>query len=63
MYAIVKNGVVINIVAWDGASEWKIENGQAIKVPDDQAVSIDDKYKNGKFIASEKNTDGMIMGL
>ena len=63
MYAIVENGIIINIVTWDGVSDWKPSNGQAVKIPDDQSISINDRYKNGKFIVSEKNTEGMIMGL
>lgn len=34
-YAIVKDGVVVNVVAWDGVSEWTPPEGtQAIESPE-----------------------------
>lgn len=33
VYAVVENGVVINIVIWDGKSEWKPVTGQAVLCP------------------------------
>lgn len=32
IYAVVENGFVTNLVAWDGASEWEPETGTAVLV-------------------------------
>lgn len=33
IYAVVENGVVINIVVWDGKSEWQPVTGEAVQCP------------------------------
>ena len=33
IYAVVENGVVINIVVWDGQSEWQPVTGEAVSCP------------------------------
>ncbi|HEP1897665.1 TPA: hypothetical protein VCC33_003497 [Kluyvera cryocrescens] len=33
VYAVVENGVVINIVVWDGQSEWQPVTGEAVSCP------------------------------
>lgn len=37
-YAVVKDGVVINIVVWDGETEWQPDDGFAVKT--DGSVGI-----------------------
>lgn len=31
-YAVVENGVVTNIIIWDGGGEWSPDSGKAVKV-------------------------------
>ncbi|HFN0602079.1 TPA: hypothetical protein ACHBVO_003222 [Klebsiella pneumoniae] len=51
IYAVVDNGVVINIVIWDGESKWKPESGVAILAED--SVSIGWLYRDGYFSQPE----------
>lgn len=46
-YAIVEDGVVTNIVLWDGKSEWA---GADQAVICDDTVKIGDLYLDNKFI-------------
>lgn len=48
-YAIVVDGLVVNMVAWDGISEWSPELGEAIPAPD--GVGIGWSYVDDEFIA------------
>lgn len=49
-YALVKDGVVVNTVIWDGETEVKWEeNIIAHKMPDNQVVGIGYLYQEGKF--------------
>ncbi|HDT5217313.1 TPA: hypothetical protein RCG95_000027 [Enterobacter roggenkampii] len=34
-YAVVKDGLVINIVSWDGISDWSPDDGVAVACPED----------------------------
>lgn len=49
-YAVVSHGVVINLIVWDGVSEWNSEEGVAIKIHDDFSVDLGYEYADGKFI-------------
>lgn len=51
MYAIIKNGIVINVVVWDGNTEtWQPPEGAtAVVVPDGQIAYIGFEYENGVF--------------
>ncbi|MFW5400556.1 hypothetical protein V2A85_12710 [Yersinia sp. 1252 StPb PI] len=46
-YAVVLNGVVINIVVWDGESDWSPEVGETVEC--DDAVSIGWTYDGSLF--------------
>ncbi|HAT3955397.1 TPA: hypothetical protein I9Y43_004038 [Kluyvera ascorbata] len=48
-YAVVENGIVINVVVWDGQSEWNPDVGEAIPATD--GVGIGWTYSNGVFEA------------
>lgn len=48
-YAVVKEGVVINVVAWDGEAEWSPDAGVAVKT--DTPVAIGWSYDDGVFSA------------
>lgn len=51
-YAIVENGVVNNVVIWDGQSDWAPPaQSEAIAVPAGESVSIGWGYSNGTFSA------------
>jgi hypothetical protein len=51
-YAIVENGVVINIIEWDGAEEFESPSGQdVVIIPDDVIAGIGYTYSVGDFIA------------
>lgn len=47
LYAVVENGVVTNVVVWDGEGEWSPASGEAIKT--DSPVAIGWNYSNGVF--------------
>ncbi|MFW5401370.1 tail fiber assembly protein [Yersinia sp. 1252 StPb PI] len=48
-YAVVLNGVVINIVVWDGVTEWQPNEGEAIVATDE--IGIGWYYADGTFTA------------
>lgn len=49
-YALVENGVVVNVIVWDGQSSWQPPDGQtAVLVPDDAYAGIGSTYSNGAF--------------
>lgn len=54
-YAIVKDGVVINMVVWDGKTEWEPEEGEAIKA--DNFAGIGWLYDGKKFTAPEPTAE------
>lgn len=47
IYAVVENGLVINVVVWDGKSEWNPESGEA--VPCQPQVGIGWLYASSQF--------------
>lgn len=60
-YAVVINGIVDNIVVWDGESDWKPSEGEV--VPISGSVSIGWSYENGKFTPPpepEKTHDELV---
>jgi len=46
-YAVIKNNTVVNVVLWDGESEWAPDNGVAIPAAD--GVGIGWLYADGTF--------------
>lgn len=46
-YAVVKDGIVINIVVWDGETEWQPDDGEAVKI--DNVAGIGWLYDGKKF--------------
>ncbi|MEI9696181.1 hypothetical protein [Atlantibacter hermannii] len=50
--AIVKNNTVIDMVLWDGETEWSPEDGAA--VPAEEYVGIGWLYKDGVFTNPDK---------
>ncbi|ELB3423390.1 hypothetical protein RHK76_002419 [Escherichia coli] len=48
IYAVVNNGVVVNIAVWDGESEWKPTDGVAVLAED--GVGMGWSYDGKKFI-------------
>lgn len=53
MYAIVENSVVINVILWDGESEWRPPAGTtAVEVTEATgAAYVGLPYVNGRFTA------------
>lgn len=52
-YAVVKSGVVANIVVWDGKSDWEPGDGtKAVVVPNDTLVEIGGTYDGTEFTKS-----------
>ncbi|WP_158248851.1 hypothetical protein [Pseudomonas sp. GW456-12-1-14-TSB6] len=53
-YAVVKNGVVDNLIIWDGDLEgWQPPAGTiAIEIPDSSPVSIGYLYNGSEFVES-----------
>jgi hypothetical protein len=49
-YAIVENGVVTNVVDWDGITPWVPPAGStAVIIPDGSYAGIGSSYSNGVF--------------
>ncbi|PRX32252.1 hypothetical protein B0G75_104273 [Paraburkholderia sp. BL18I3N2] len=49
-YALVENGVVVNVIVWDGHSDWQPPNGQTVvQIPDGVYAGIGSTYSNGTF--------------
>ena len=50
-YAVVRDGVVENLIIWDGGAEgWQPPEGSiAVLIPDDASVSIGGTYDGEKF--------------
>lgn len=51
-YGVVINGVVVNIVVWDGNNEWKPEEGETVKLSEDAGIGW--HYKDGEFTPPEQ---------
>lgn len=61
-YAVIVNSVVVNILLWDGESEWTPPEGFAVPSPD--YVGINWRYEDGNFIdpnAPPDPTNGEIL--
>lgn len=56
-YAIVTDGVVSNIVVWNGDTDtWSPPEGsQAVPVPEGLAISIGDTYSDQGFLHASVN--------
>lgn len=48
-YAIIKEGVVENVVLWDGSNQWP-EPNETLVLLDNKHVQIGDTYDGTKFI-------------
>lgn len=49
-YALVENGIVVNVVLWDGESEWTPPTGQqAVTIPDGSEAAIGWTYDGTNF--------------
>ncbi|HGX4465269.1 TPA: tail fiber assembly protein [Escherichia coli] len=62
IYAIVANGVVSNVIEWDGESEWQPESGEVVLV--DGACGIGWSFDGKSFKAPElpaKTLDELIV--
>lgn len=46
-YAVVKDGIVINMVVWDGVTEWQPDEGMAVAA--DEYAGIGWSYDGEKF--------------
>lgn len=53
MYALVKDGVVVNIVVWDGSDSWEPPSGTSAVAVTDQTgpAYIGGTYSGGAFTA------------
>lgn len=50
MYAIIENGIVVNVVIWDGLSDWQPPPGStAVLVQAGQVPQVGYGYANGVF--------------
>ncbi|EEZ6066178.1 TPA: hypothetical protein ACWSD0_004787 [Escherichia coli] len=59
IYAVVQNGVVTNLVVWDGKSEFKTEKADIVKCVGD--VGIGWSYDGEKFIKPSLKQDDVIL--
>jgi hypothetical protein len=48
-YAIVENGVVTNVILWDGEAEWSPESGTANPLPDGSPVAPGYTFDGTKY--------------
>ena len=47
-YAIVKDNIIVNVVAWDGESEYT-PDGEVVLIPEDVYTGIGASYSDGVF--------------
>ncbi len=59
IYAVVQNGVVTNLVVWDGKSEFKTEKADIVKCVGD--VGIGWLYDGEQFIKPSLKQDDVIL--
>ena len=45
-YAVIQEGKVVNVVIWDGESDWS-DSANAVEITDSAGIGWD--YANGKF--------------
>jgi hypothetical protein len=52
-YAVIENGVVSNVIVWDGDSDWQPPDGATtVQITSDTGVAyIGGTYENGRFAA------------
>lgn len=49
-YAVIQNGIVANVVEWDGVSQWTQPAGDAVVlIPGGTFAGIGSTYANGAF--------------
>ncbi|EPF2242196.1 hypothetical protein ACSP9K_000536 [Citrobacter werkmanii] len=58
IYAVVNNGVVVNIAVWDGESEWKPTDGIAVLA--EGGVGISWLYDGKSFTNPEFKTEAIM---
>ncbi|EHW2953864.1 TPA: hypothetical protein ACHY19_003821 [Escherichia coli] len=58
IYAVVQNGVVVNIAVWDGESEWNPSDGVAVLA--EEGVGVGWSYDGKKFIKPASKPDAVI---
>ncbi|EFC2565626.1 hypothetical protein AFM40_003331 [Escherichia coli] len=58
IYAVVQNGVVVNITVWDGESEWNPSDGVAVLA--EEGVGVGWSYDGKKFIKPASKPDAVI---
>ena len=50
IYAIIENGIVQNVVEWDGISQWVPPDGTTlVLIPDGVHTGIGATYSDGQF--------------
>lgn len=54
-YALVKNGIVENMIEWDGGTEYVPGEGCEVILADNQEVQIGYKFDGKKFISLEES--------
>lgn len=51
IYAVVTDGVVTNVIRWDGVQPWSPPQGSAaVRIPDGTAAGIGWDYLDGQFV-------------
>jgi hypothetical protein len=48
-YAVIETQKVINVVIWDGETEW-LHEGEAVLIPENSSAGIGWDYIDGEFI-------------
>ena len=49
-YAVVENGIVVNIIEWDGVAPWGPPDGMsAVKIPNGETVGIGFSFDGSQF--------------
>jgi len=48
-YAVVVDGIVENVVAWDGVSEWDQPTGDIVLIPEGEVANVGLGYSGGVF--------------
>jgi hypothetical protein len=56
-YALIDNGLVVNIIEWDGQSDWPVPQNQTLQlIPTETFVTLGSTFSNGVFYTSPNLT-------
>ena len=56
VFAVIEAGIVVNVVIWDGETEWPHE-GEAVLIPESSSAGIGWDYIDGEFVDNRPKSE------